>query len=97
MNVTSNTIMEFLVSAILELKDLEAEDITRDMSLEAIALDSLDYVDIQVNIQKTYKVALHSDLFLSKRITTLGELADYIATEYAAISSAELVAEATQA
>lgn len=94
MNVTSNTIMEFLVSAILELKDIEAEDITRDASLEAIALDSLDYVDIQVNIQKTYKVALHSDLFLSKRITTLGELADYIETEYLAANGTVPVAEA---
>jgi acyl carrier protein len=75
------TVFEFLKNAVLELKDIEPEDIELDTSLEALALDSLDYVDVQVNIRKTYKVEILPELFTSGRIKTIGELAAHIVSE----------------
>jgi acyl carrier protein len=74
-------VFEFLKNAVLELKDIEPEDIQQDTSLEALALDSLDYVDVQVNIRKTYKVEVLPELFTSGRITTIGQLAAHIVAE----------------
>jgi acyl carrier protein len=81
MSMKAADVFEFLKDAVLELKDVEPEDITRNTELETLDLESLDYVDIQVNIQKTYKVAVVPDVFTSGQIITMGQLADYIVAE----------------
>lgn len=78
MNNQATAIFEFLKNAILEVKDVEEDDVQPDTSLESLALESLDYVDIQVNIKKTYNVEMTSDQFASGKIKTLGELAAHI-------------------
>jgi acyl carrier protein len=78
MNIELNTIFEFLKNAILEVKDIEENDVKPEISLESLALESLDYVDIQVNIKKKYNVEMTSDQFASGEIKTLGELAEHI-------------------
>jgi len=69
---------EFLVSAILELKDIDESRLTSSVTLEELALDSLDYVEIQVGIKKNFGVEVQPELFSSGEIKTLGELAAYI-------------------
>ena len=73
---TRTEVFEFLKAAILELKDIDSSAITADTLLETIQLDSLDYVDIQVNIRKTYRVEVVAELFTSGKVRTLGELVD---------------------
>ena len=89
MNSQATAIFEFLKNAILEVKDIEEDDVQPDTGLELLALESLDYVDIQVNIKKTYNVEMTSDQFASGKIKTLGELAGHIleATSTAAAST----------
>jgi acyl carrier protein len=70
--------LKFLKNAILEVKDIEENDVKPEITLESLALESLDYVDIQVNIKKKYNVEMTSDQFASGDIKTLGELAEYI-------------------
>lgn len=72
--------MNFLIDTILELKDIEEADLTPDLRLEQLMLESLDYVEIQVLIKKKFMVAVDQQLFVSGAITTLGGLADYIET-----------------
>ena len=74
-------VFNFLKDAILELKDIEPSDIVESTELEAIDLQSLDYVDIQVNIKKTYGVSISSEIFSTGKVKTMGELAGYIVTE----------------
>ena len=69
---------QFLTSAILELKDIEEAELTPAITLEQLALDSLDYVEIQVGIKKHFGVDIQTDLFTSGQVSTLGQLADYI-------------------
>lgn len=83
MTINESTVFEFLRDSILELKDIEAEDIKMESELETIDLESLDYVDLQVNIRKKYKIEILSDLFVSGQIKTVGELATYIVSEVA--------------
>jgi acyl carrier protein len=68
----------FLINAILELKDVDEADLIPDLTLEQLALDSLDYVEIQVGIKKNFGVDMQSELFSSGTISTLGQLNDYI-------------------
>jgi acyl carrier protein len=70
--------MEFLIDTILELKDIDEAELTRELSLEQLMLESLDYVEIQVLIKKKFAVEIDQQLFVSGAITTLGGLADYI-------------------
>jgi acyl carrier protein len=91
MSITVESVVEFLKNAVMDLKDIEPEDLSMDTELESIQLESLDYVDIQVNIQKTYKVAILSDLFVSRQVTTIGQLAAYIVAEVTKLASAQEV------
>lgn len=74
---------EFLTSSLLELKDIDSAALTPDLTLEELALDSLDYVEIQVGIKKHFGVDVQTDLFSSGAIKTLGELTTYIETHTA--------------
>ena len=84
----ANTIFNFLKEAILELKDIEPNDFTMDTELASVDLDSLDLVDIQVNIRREYGVQLPAGLFADGKINTFGQLASYIAS-HAAVKQQE--------
>lgn len=68
----------FLTETILELNDIEEDKLTPELSLEELALESLDYVEIQVLIKKRYAIDIAPSLFSSGQIKTLGELSAYI-------------------
>jgi len=79
--------MEFLVDTILELKDIDEAELTPELSLEQLMLESLDYVEIQVLIKKKFLVEVSQQLFVSGAITTLGGLAEYIETQSAQVAA----------
>ncbi|MFL9884406.1 acyl carrier protein [Paraburkholderia agricolaris] len=72
-----NTVFEFLKEMIVEIKDLDPADIQVPMTIDELALDSLDYVEMQVNIKRKFGVALSPMLF-ERRIKTLAQLCEYI-------------------
>lgn len=71
-------IVEFLREAILELKDIDEAMLVPELTFEELALDSLDYVEIQVRIMKMYKVEIGPALFSSGQLKNLGDLYAYI-------------------
>jgi acyl carrier protein len=73
-------VFEFLKDTILNLKDLDESTVTPAMPLEDIQLDSLDYVEIQVSVKKSFGVVLDPELFSTGRIGTIADLCSYIAT-----------------
>lgn len=89
MNMNTSAVFNFLKDAVLELKDIEPADITESTELEGIDLQSLDYVDIQVNIRKTYGVAISSEVFSTGTVKTMGELAAYIVAEAGKLQDAK--------
>jgi acyl carrier protein len=81
MSIDETSVFVFVKATLLDIKDIDADDIQPDSPLDSIGLDSLDYVDIQLTIRKTYKLTLDPELFASKHITTIGELASHIVNE----------------
>lgn len=69
---------QFLREAILDLKDIDEAELVPQMTIEKLALDSLDYVEIQVGIKRNFGVSIDPELFQSGAIKTLGDLSRYI-------------------
>lgn len=70
--------LEFLKSSIIELNDTDVSALTSDTALNAIGLDSLDYVSVQMEVSKKYGIQVDYDDFSSGKIATLGDFANYI-------------------
>ena len=61
-----------------DAKDLEQEDLTPDMPLYQLKLDSLDYVELMVLAKKEFGVTIEADLFVDSVNITLRELCQYL-------------------
>lgn len=88
---TRSQVLEFVRNIVEEVKDFEGE-ITYDTTFEELALDSLDYVQTQIEAKKQFGVELRPELFASGQITNVGELCTYIADQAAANPAEESVA-----
>jgi acyl carrier protein len=66
--------LEKLISYLSRELDLSAENLNRDTSFESLHLDSLDTVEMLMDLEEELGV----DLELDEKVTTLGELADFI-------------------
>lgn len=75
--ITKNEVLTFVRDIIEEVKDFDGA-IEYDTKLEALALDSLDYVQTQIEAKKRFGVDLTAELFISGQISTVGQLCDYI-------------------
>jgi acyl carrier protein len=71
-------VAEFLQDAIVELKDVDEATLVSALTFEELALDSLDYVEIQLRIKKKFKVEITPELFASGQLMNLGDLYAYI-------------------
>jgi len=61
-----------------DAKDLEQEDLTPDMPLYQLKLDSLDYVELMVLAKKEFGVSIEADLFVDNVNITVRELCQYL-------------------
>jgi len=75
---TIESVFDVIRELILELKDDEIENITLESTIEALDLDSLDFVEMQVVVRKKLGVAMDPKAFASRNISTLRALCDYI-------------------
>lgn len=66
---------EKLVSYACKQLELNAEDITRDSTFESLGIDSLDIVEMIMDLESDLGVELDME---DQKITTFGELADFI-------------------
>ena len=66
--------LEKLISYLSQELDIPAEEIERDTTFESLHLDSLDTVEMLMDLENDLGV----DLELEEKVATLGELADYI-------------------
>lgn len=66
--------LERLVSYLSKELDIPAEDLDRDTTFESLHLDSLDTVEMLMDLETELGV----DLELEEKLATLGELADFL-------------------
>ena len=66
---------EKLVSYAAKQLELNPEDITRDSTFESLGIDSLDIVEMIMDLESELGVELELE---DQKITTFGEMADFI-------------------
>lgn len=66
--------LEKLISYLSQELDIPADSITRDTTFESLHLDSLDTVEMLMDLEEELGV----DLELEEKLSTIGELADFI-------------------
>ena len=66
--------LEKLISYLSKELDIPADSITRDTTFESLHLDSLDTVEMLMDLESELGVGLE----LEEKLATLGELADFI-------------------
>lgn len=63
---------------ILELKDIDESEFNLDTRIDALDLDSLDFVEVQVVMKKHFAVALDAQAFASGKVNTLRDLCELV-------------------
>ena len=66
--------LEKLIAYLSRELDIPAEEMSRDTTFESLHLDSLDTVEMLMDLESELGV----DLELEEKLSTLGELADFI-------------------
>ncbi len=69
---------EKLVSYATSQLELNADDITRDSTFESLGIDSLDIVEMIMELETELGIELDME---DQKISTFGELADFIDTK----------------
>ena len=69
---------EKLVSYAVKQLELEADDITPESTFESLGVDSLDIVEMIMDLENELGVELDME---DQKITTFGELAQFIETK----------------
>ena len=75
--------LERIISYLSEQLDIPAEDINRDTSFESLHLDSLDMVEMVMDMEEELGVDFEMEGKLN--VETIGELADLIEEKLAEI------------
>jgi acyl carrier protein len=73
--MTDQEKIDFLKSAIRQLFKKEPPEITREMVLPDLELDSLDIVELQMEFEKVYSVEIPDP---ENAIITVGDLIDHL-------------------
>lgn len=66
---------EKLVSYAAEQLELNAEEITRESTFESLGIDSLDIVEMIMDLEAELGIELEME---DQKITTFGELAEFV-------------------
>lgn len=66
---------EKLVSYACKQLELDADEITRDSTFESLGIDSLDIVEMVMDLESELGIELEME---DQKIATFGELADFI-------------------
>ena len=67
-------ILKKIIAILAEYKEMDSANINSDTTFESINLDSLDIVEIMMNLEDELNVTIE----INPEIQTVGQLADYI-------------------
>lgn len=80
-------VFTLLHKLMLTFVDLPPEQLTEATEFARLNLESLDFVEIQVELDKNYGVKLDPSLFAEGTMRTIGQLASYVADKIELIPS----------
>ena len=70
----NDTVFEAIAELIAERNDSDPSEITRDTRFQDVGIDSLDTVEMLMNLEDKIGVEIE----LSQKVETVGELVDYV-------------------
>jgi acyl carrier protein len=71
-------ILEFLKEVVLNISDVDESELQSSTPVGDIGLESIDFVEVQVNLRKKYGVEVPGRAFANGEITDLASIVDYI-------------------
>ena len=71
-------VFEFLKELVLSITDTEEGRVEPSARVEDLGLESMDLVELLIAVRKKYGVELAARAFAEGRLTTLGQVADYV-------------------
>lgn len=71
-------IFTFLKGVLLNFLDVEEDSITTDAQIADLKMESLDFVELQVELEKNYKVKVRPAVFASGEVKTMGDFVSHI-------------------
>ncbi|MEB6336728.1 acyl carrier protein [Serratia rhizosphaerae] len=74
-------VYDTLCEMICDAKDLDASQLSPDMPLLQLKLDSLDYVEMMVLAKREFGATLSAEMFIEHPEMTLGELCHTLAEQ----------------
>ncbi|MFV8984805.1 acyl carrier protein [Serratia fonticola] len=72
-------VYDTVTEMICDAKDLGMADLTPEMPLHQLKLDSLDYVELMVLAKREFGATLTAEMFINQPTMTLGELCQHLA------------------
>ena len=73
----NRALLEKIQSYLANQLDISPDDITRDTTFESLGIDSLDTVEMVMDLEEQLGV----DLELEEKLTTVGELVEFVASK----------------
>lgn len=70
----THSVYDIVCEMLCDAKDLAPEQVTADMPVQQLKLDSLDYVELMVLAKREFDVTLSADMFIQNPKMTLGEM-----------------------
>jgi acyl carrier protein len=78
MSATEQEIFSFVKERLLGFLDIDENAIVPAAELSALGLESLDFIEIQVELEKAYGVKVPPSVFASGEVKTMGQFAGYV-------------------
>lgn len=80
-------IFNALAETIADAKDMEVTELTSNLTLHELALDSLDYVELMVLVKRNFKVNINFEEIIKNQNITIENLCQLIENEMLAMES----------
>jgi acyl carrier protein len=74
----ADEIFEFLKGVILNISDIDESEVEPTTPVDELGLESMDFVEVQVNLRKRYGVEVPSSAFADGEVKDLGAFVAYI-------------------
>ena len=71
-------VFEFVRDLILTFRDIDEGAITLERRIEELSLESLDFVELQVELQKNFHVKVQPRMFTNGEIDTIGDFVNHV-------------------
>jgi acyl carrier protein len=78
---TTSEVFAFLKDLVLNVTDVEDDQVQPDAPVADLGLESMDLVELQLTVRKKFGVEVPARAFADGRLSTLGQVADFIADQ----------------